>query len=168
MNRIIKLTTLFTILSFLFIACKDSGKSGADQEAKPAFDLAAAKKYIGETNQAISDLLAKGDSTALANLYTTDAKMMPPNEAIISGRNNILATWGYFVRNGMTGYKITPIDVWGSEALVGEEGTWTFSDKEGKELDHGKYVVLWKMEDGKWKLFRDCWNSDMPVMAPAK
>ena len=34
------------------------------------------------------------------------------------------------------------------------------TDKSGKEIDKGKYIVLWKMEDGKWKLHRDIFNSD--------
>lgn len=36
-------------------------------------------------------------------------------------------------------------------------------DKDGKQLDKGKYIVLWKKEEGKWKLFRDCYNSDLPL-----
>ncbi len=41
---------------------------------------------------------------------------------------------------------------------------FTFSDKDEKELEKGKYIVLWKKEEGKWKLFRDCYNSDMPLI----
>jgi ketosteroid isomerase-like protein len=37
-------------------------------------------------------------------------------------------------------------------------------DKDGKQIDKGKYIVLWKKEDGKWKLFRDCYNSDLPAV----
>jgi len=44
-----------------------------------------------------------------------------------------------------------------------EEGEYTFMGEDGEQLDKGKYIVLWKMEDGKWKLFRDCYNSDLPI-----
>jgi ketosteroid isomerase-like protein len=40
------------------------------------------------------------------------------------------------------------------------------TDKDGKEIDRGKALELWKMEDGKWKLFRDIFNSDLPCMPP--
>jgi len=30
----------------------------------------------------------------------------------------------------------------------------------------GKYLVLWKKENGKWKLHRDISNSDLPVVTP--
>ena len=52
--------------------------------------------------------------------------------------------------------------VWGTEELVTEVGSYTMTDKAGKEIDKGKYIDLWKMEDGKWKLHRDIFNSDMP------
>lgn len=48
--------------------------------------------------------------------------------------------------------------------MLAEEGEFTFMDKNDKFLDKGKYIVLWKKEDGEWKLFRDCYNSDMPLV----
>ena len=47
------------------------------------------------------------------------------------------------------------------------EDAWTMTGKDGKVVDEGKSIEVYKMEDGKWKLLRDCWNSNMPVM-PAK
>jgi ketosteroid isomerase-like protein len=35
----------------------------------------------------------------------------------------------------------------------------------GKVVDRGKYIVIWKREQGQWKLHRDIWNTSMP---PAK
>jgi len=57
------------------------------------------------------------------------------------------------------------IDVWGNGDLLAEEGTASLFDQKGTELDHAKYLVVWKKENGQWKLFRDIWNSDR---APAK
>ena len=48
--------------------------------------------------------------------------------------------------------------------MLAEEGLFTFADKGGTPLDKGKYIVLWKKVGGKWKLFRDCYNSDLPVV----
>jgi ketosteroid isomerase-like protein len=44
-----------------------------------------------------------------------------------------------------------------------EEGVYEIKTKDGKQLDKGKYIVLWKKEDGKWKLHRDISNSDLPL-----
>ncbi len=31
-----------------------------------------------------------------------------------------------------------------------------------KNVDKGKYIVVWKKENGDWKVWRDIWNSDNP------
>jgi hypothetical protein len=33
-------------------------------------------------------------------------------------------------------------------------------DKAGKVLDHGKYVVVWRREGGKWRLLRDMFSTN--------
>jgi ketosteroid isomerase-like protein len=58
---------------------------------------------------------------------------------------------------------LTTTGLWGDEKMLAEEGIFTFMDKDGNQIDKGKYIVLWKKEDGKWKLFRDCYNSDLPL-----
>ena len=32
---------------------------------------------------------------------------------------------------------------------------------DGKHLDHGTYMTLYKKVDGAWKIYRDTWNSSM-------
>jgi ketosteroid isomerase-like protein len=32
---------------------------------------------------------------------------------------------------------------------------------DNKSLDKGKYVAVWKKENGTWKMYRDIWNSNM-------
>jgi ketosteroid isomerase-like protein len=158
------------IILFAFTSCGDKTSKSADAENKTneqSFDLAAAKKVVEEGNQSLMDLLKKGDSTGFANLYCSDAKIMAPEGPPVAGRDAIRSLIGSFVNIGLTDMSLKTIDVWGSEALVGEEGTVRFAFKDGKEYDHGKYIVLWKMEDGKWKLFRDIFNTDV-APPPAK
>ena len=37
-------------------------------------------------------------------------------------------------------------------------------------VDNGKFIAIWKQEDGKWKLFREIWNTNNapPVPVQAK
>jgi ketosteroid isomerase-like protein len=35
-------------------------------------------------------------------------------------------------------------------------------DKSGKTADQGTYMVVWRHEDGKWRLFRDNFASSVP------
>lgn len=168
MKRNLTAVVFFIAAGVLFSACNNTDKSSSatgEKETKPTFDLAAAKQAVEEGNKAFMDLLRKGDSVGVANLYASDAKLMSPNSPAFVGRASIQSAVAGFINAGMTGFTLKTTETWGYEGLLSEEGVWTLSDKNGKELDHGKYIVLWKMEDGKWKLFRDCWSSDTP---PAK
>ena len=87
---------------------------------------------------------------------------MGPNGPAVSGREHIQTVQKAFIDSGAT-LELTLIDIWGEETMLAEEGTWILSTKDVQQLDKGKYIVLWKKEGGKWKIFRDCFNSDSPI-----
>ena len=163
MKQLLTTLTIFSISSLLFISCADKTASSTTEEIKPTFDIAGAKKVIDSLNVAFGSMVSKGDSVGLASLYTSDAKFMVPNMPTASGRSAIQSAFaGLFAAMGTPGLTLTTTDIWGTEELITEVGTYTMTDKTGKEMDKGKYIDLWKMEDGKWKLHRDIFNSDMP------
>ena len=143
---------------FMLASCNSSKK-----EKKESFDMAEAKKGIEEQNFIFTEAMNKSDSVSAANCYTRDAKFMQPNTKATVGRNNILHVISNFMKSGMPKFSLNTKQVWGNNDLLISEDEWTFTDKLGKSLDHGKSLVVWKMEDGKWKMFRDCYNSDMPI-----
>jgi uncharacterized protein (TIGR02246 family) len=129
------------------------------------FDKAAARKAIESADSLFVDLLDKGDATGLANCYTADAQFMMPNAPSIEGRTNIQAAMMEFIKSGATKMNVHINNVWGDEETLISEGTMTFSTKEGQVVDKSKYITVYKREDGRWKMFRDCFNSDLPVPA---
>ena len=132
-------------------------------QKESVFDLADAKKEIEAANREFIELFAKGDAAGVANFFTADAKSMGPNEPSHEGRKKIQTVYEGFIQSGANRLVLITTAVWGNEDLLAEEGLFTFSDKDGKQLDKGKYIVLWKKEEGRWKLFRDCYNSDLPI-----
>ncbi|HEV8271222.1 MAG TPA: nuclear transport factor 2 family protein [Chitinophagaceae bacterium] len=172
MKQLLTVLVIFSITS-LFIACssnttEQSGTNTATEERAKSFDLASVKKVIDSTNAVFGSMISKGDSVGLASLYTSDAKFMTPNMPTASGRNGVQSAFaGLFAAMGTPGLTLTANEVWGTEELVTEVGSYTMTDKTGKEIDKGKYIDLWKMEDGKWKIHRDIFNSDNPP-APTK
>ena len=44
-----------------------------------------------------------------------------------------------------------------------EVGKYTLLGRGGQTLDSGKYVVIWRQEDGQWKLHRDIFNTSLPA-----
>lgn len=169
MKQLLTVLVIFSITS-LFVACSntadESGTNTAYEEKAKSFDLAAARKIIDSTNAVFGSMVSKGDSVGLASLYTSDAKFMMPNMPTASGRSAVQSAFaGLFAAMGTPNLTLTSSDVWGTEELITEVGTYTMTDKAGKEIDKGKYIDLWKMEDGKWKLHRDIFNSDNPLPA---
>ena len=62
-------------------------------------------------------------------------------------------------------FELKTIKIWGDSSILAEEGIYKYSDSNGKQLDKGKYIVLWKLESGNWKMYRDIWTSDLPSVA---
>jgi ketosteroid isomerase-like protein len=137
-------------------------------ETKQAFDLEAAKKEIAEANLAFETAVSKSDSIGLANLYTTDTKWMNPNAPAVEGRAALVSKISQDLQAGIGSAKLTTAEVWGDENYVTEEGNYKLFAKDGKEVDKGKYLILWKRVDGKLMFHRDIYNSDLPAAPAAK
>lgn len=136
--------------------------SACNQGGQNRFDLAAARKAVEEGNKMMMDHIMKGDSVGMANMYAAGAKIMAPGLPGVAKENIQHFAHGMMANGGMD-FRLNTVDVWGNQDLLSEEGSWSLFDGNGTQLDHGKYIVLWKQENGQWKLFRDCWNSDGPV-----
>ena len=161
MKKISLLTSsLFTGLTML--SCNNADTSKTTTENKSSFDLTVARKEIEEANRDFMDLVAKGDSVGLANAYTTDAKFMSAGAPAVVGRANIQKAMSGIVKSGTTKVDLRLKEVFGTEDLIAEEGELTLFVKNDAVAEE-KYIVLWKKEDGKWKLFRDIFNSNLPV-----
>lgn len=52
------------------------------------------------------------------------------------------------------------LDIQGNTAI--KVGKYTLQGEGGQILDKGKYLVVWKQEDGQGKWHRDIWNSSLP------
>lgn len=144
--------------SFMALACIML-MSACNQVAQNSFDLVAARKAVEEGNKMMMDHIMKGDSVGMTNMYAAGAKIMAPGFPAVAKENIQSFAHGMMANGGMD-FRLSTVDVWGNQDLLGEEGTWSLFDGKGNQLDHGKYIVLWKQENGQWKLFRDCWNSD--------
>ena len=92
---------------------------------------------------------------------------MPSNMPAFSGTAAITNFGSILYKMGIKNAKLETVNVWGGKDLVVEEGSSNIFDDKGAVVDKGKYIKIWKQEDGKWKLFRDIFNSDMPP-APAR
>ena len=138
--------------------------------------LAAALAMAGATaakegpldgkSKAWEEAFNKGDGAAVAALYAEDGVILPPNEKRVQGRAGI-ADFAKGMYDAGFRLKTTDTDVWVEGSLGAKSGTYVVSDKDGKEVDHGKWLEVWKKgADGTWLMVRDMWNSDDPPPPP--
>ncbi len=128
----------------------------------PAFAQAGGdlRAQIGKLTQAWEKAYNAGDAAGVAALYGKDATVMPPNAEPASGSSAIRTFFDGDVKSGAKN-ALTIQDVTGSGDYAVETGKWVATSADGKHLDHGQYVTVYKKADGGWKIYRDIWNSSM-------
>lgn len=170
MKKMFLLLTCIFSLSLLIVSCKQPDQVGVVKKSDSTIDLGKVKAAIQAVNDGVSTKFKAKDSAGMAANYTADAVMMPPNMPEVAGSNAILRLWGGFIGMGFKDLTLTADDTWQEGNTVVETGTWSIKDQKDAVADHGKYLVLWKEADGQWKIYRDIWNSDMPMpqMEPKK
>ncbi|WP_242132094.1 YybH family protein [Aestuariivivens marinum] len=161
LNNFIIFTTLLLLCITIVTGCKNQTEETKEVTPEPTFDLTIAKAEIVAANKTFADLFVAKDSAGIANLYTQDAKFMMNGSPAIVGREHIQSVISSIINSGVSSVDLITLDVWGTEDLVTEEGELALYVGENK-VDEGKYLVLWKKVDGKWYLFRDIFNSNLP------
>lgn len=151
------------VAAMLFTACKQAcDKACCSSE----FDLEKVKAAIAESNKTYGTTFTTGDSTAFVSHYTSDACILAPNAPKMCGSAMLTAFFNEGYKMGIRNITLTTDEVSGCQAEVIETGTYELLADSSKSLDKGKYILVWKEEDGKWKMHRDIWNSDSPMPAP--
>jgi uncharacterized protein (TIGR02246 family) len=128
----------------------------------PAAYADGVKAAIEAANAQFSAAAAKGDGAALAALYSPDGQVMPAGSDPIRGTDAIQKFWQGALDSGIAAVGLKTIDVFGHGPTATEVGEYELRGKAGKVLDHGKYIVVWQHADGKWKLLRDMFSTNVP------
>ncbi|CAM3960583.1 Ketosteroid isomerase homolog [Pedobacter westerhofensis] len=152
---------LFGCVVFGFTAKNRPGITG--KVTHPS-DAELAKNEIVSLNRQFSESLHNADTESAAKIYTVDAKHMPPNSPAVEGRESIKQFYNQKIDQNGLDLVLTTLAVWGNSNMVTEEGTYVVKTIEGVQWEVGKYLSLWKKENGKWRIFRQCYNSDRPAM----
>jgi ketosteroid isomerase-like protein len=163
--------TIIILIAVVFLlSCNNTAKdtTTVKDSTSKEFDMGDAKKKIRENVDRFEQQIKNVDSAGMASTYTADAWVMPPNGDVVKG-NDIAGFWGSAVRMmGVKEAKINTDDVAGNEDILVETGNYELLGADKKILDKGKFLAAWKKENGEWKMFRDIWNSSMPLPPPPK
>jgi ketosteroid isomerase-like protein len=132
------------------------------------FSLDSAKAAIAASNATYGTCFTTGDSVAFVSHYTSDACINPSNMPKMCGPQAINSFFVGGHKMGIRDVKLTTAEVMGGKDAVVETGTYEILGDKGVSFDKGKFIVVWKEENGKWKMHRDMWNTDLPAAVPAK
>jgi uncharacterized protein (TIGR02246 family) len=127
--------------------------------------LTEVHKAIAAANENFVAAFNSGDAAGLATLYTEDGQVLPQNSDFVTGRPAIQAFWQASFDMGVNEAKLEIVEVEDHGHTAIEVSKFTLSGEEGQVLDEGKYIIIWKQENGQWKLHRDIFNSSMPASA---
>ena len=128
----------------------------------PAAYADGVRTAIEAANAQFSAAAAKGDGAALAALYSPDGQVMPAGSDPIRGAEAIQRFWQGALDSGVAAIGLKTVEVFGHGPTATEVGEYELRDKAGKVLDHGKYIVVWQYANGKWKLLRDMFSTNVP------
>jgi uncharacterized protein (TIGR02246 family) len=144
------------VKSFAFVAVLllSSAISAAAQSAREDIEAALTK---------FMDAFNSGNAAAVAEMYTEDAAVLPPDGKRVDGRKGVEEFWQGAIKGGMKNLTLNALEVEERADLAYEVGAFTLDvPSEGGALSTvaGKYIVIWKKgDDGRWRLHRDIWNS---------
>jgi uncharacterized protein (TIGR02246 family) len=116
------------------------------------------RESIESTNRAFAAAFLRGDTDAVAELYTRDAQLIPPGADVVSGRSAIAAFWKGALEAGVTELALETEQVEWTGDLAYEIGAARLVAAGGR-VSQDRYLVVWKRENGKWQLHRDIWNA---------
>ena len=125
-----------------------------------ATSISAEIRHVNDEFQAAFE---RSDAAAIAHLYTSNGVLLPTGTESIQGTAGIQAFWQGALEMGIKRVKLDSKDVEELTDTAIELGNYTLFGPNQQVLDKGKYLVVWKEQQGRWKLHQDIWNSSLPA-----
>ncbi len=145
----------------------------ACSQPDPPDTSAAAKQAIDAANATWPRLTSTGHADSLADLYTANAVVLPPNMSPMRGREAIRQFFAVMNTTPAATLTLRADSVWSSGAMAVEQGRWRYEWPAATKrppgvppVDSGKYLVRWVNENGRWLMAQDIWNSDVALPMP--
>jgi uncharacterized protein (TIGR02246 family) len=153
MTRIARVTACAATITC--VAC--SSDSGARFDKT---DVGSITQLIQQLNTAFN---AK-DPAKAASLYSTTAVVMPPNRALMRGRQFVEQYYVDRFAEGASDLVLTPTDISGQGTLAYASGDYALNlippDKGQRRRDRGKFLWVFRENNGTWLIEYVIFSSD--------
>jgi ketosteroid isomerase-like protein len=122
-------------------------------------NITAIRRGIEETTHRFEDSFNRGDAAGAARqLYTRDARILPPGAEMVQGRDRIAEFWATAAaapQMGVRRVELSTLDC--SRSATKHTRSLTLA---GGRRATPKYVAVWTYEDSAWRRHVDIWNMD--------
>jgi len=123
----------------------------------------ADRSALDAAQQAWVEAFNARDADAMAALTTVGIVLLPPNAPAVRGRNAVHALW----RQAASTAKAHATVVNEETVILGEfawsMGAFTHTLPNGAVVSRGKFLEIWQLVDGQWKIHRDMYSSNAPT-----
>lgn len=152
-------------IAICLLICLGRQVAAGQSRNKSKIDTAAILQALSKVNKDYGDAFAKADSSLLINAYVPDACILPANAPAMCGQDAFLTFYKMGYKMGVRSIEFKTLALFGvTQDFVTEQGIFDFKNAEGKSLGKGKYLVVWKQTPLGWKMYRDMFNNDAPVV----
>ena len=125
--------------------------------------MTAIFEEITRTNELFSEAFKRSDAEGVANLYTEAGQLGPANSDFLTGRSAIQGFIQGMMDSGIQSIQLITNELEEFEDTAIEIGRFVLKTGDNQIADEGKFIVIWKLESGNWKLHRDIINSSIPA-----
>ena len=121
----------------------------------------SATEGINETNRLFMDAFSAGDAEKVAGFYTANCRFLPDNSNPVDGRTNVQELVQSMMDGGVSSVELITWEVEDCGDTAIEVGRVVMRGDTDELIDDGKFIVIWKKEEGGWRLHRDIVNSSL-------
>ncbi|XP_002737421.1 uncharacterized protein LOC100368337 [Saccoglossus kowalevskii] len=146
-------------ITSLFSTCTVQGST---QICKASIATMSLSEAVSAINARYIELYKVGDMKTLATeLYHEDCKLMMSGFEPIVGQKGVVERLDAMQRTGASELKLTSEEIDGIETDTAYcRGSYVFYKDDGSEMTVGKYLLILKKVDGKYRIYLDIDNSN--------
>ncbi|MCP1312394.1 YybH family protein [Paenibacillus tyrfis] len=114
------------------------------------------RKIINSNNERFAEAVLQKNAAGITALYTKQALLIPSDSANIQGFDQIQLFWDKMLKDGLSNLVLESVEIeLGGEHQARENGLahlTLINHEEKVQYVSSKYMVLWRFEDGSWKI----------------
>jgi ketosteroid isomerase-like protein len=118
---------------------------------------------VEAANRRFMEAFGRGDAASVAGLYTSSAQLLPAHSDFVAGTTAIQRFWQGAMDMGLKEAVLETVELEAHGETAHEVGRYTLKGAGEQVADAGKYLVIWRLEGGSWKLHRDIWTTSRPA-----